>query len=325
MIYDKVLGNINEGKFGRNQGLPNGFDRINQFIFGVQKGTYYVIGGEPGTGKSALVDHMFMYSPFNYLSTLNKEKELKILYFSLELSKEIKITKAIARRIYDKHNIVTDVNYILSRGKNRVSSQMYDLVKKERDYFQKLEDRIVMLDGSFSPGDIKMQLDKYFLSNKDNKYNIIIIDHIGLIKATSNQKKAAIDEVSRQLVFYRNQYNCIPVVVQQLNRTMSSIDRFKLDRVEPQLSDFKDTGNTQEDANIVLSIFSPLRYKLDTYRGYNVNMLKDRFRAMGVLKNRDGEADKVIGIKFLGEMGYFKELPIPSLMTDEDYDKIIKT
>jgi len=128
--------------------------------------------------------------------------------------------------------------------------------------------------------------------------------------------------VSKTLVDFRNKCNWTPIVVQQLNRTLSSVDRFKLDRVEPQLSDFKDTGNTQEDANIVMSIFSPMRYDIQKYRGYKIDTLKDRFRSLSLLKNRDGDADKTIGLKFLGEIGLFRELPRADLMTDDDYNII---
>lgn len=67
------------------------------------------------------------------------------------------------------------------------------------------------------------------------------------------------------------------------------------------------------------------KYQIEKYRGYNTGVLKDRFRAMSVLKNRDGEADKTIGTRFLGEIGHFKELKIPSLMEESDYNEIIKT
>ena len=65
-------------------------------------------------------------------------------------------------------------------------------------------------------------------------------------------------------------------------------------------------------------------YNLENYKGYKTNIMKDRFRAISVLKNRDGEAEKVVGAKFLGEIGLFNELPIPSLLLQEDYEKLLK-
>ena len=82
-----------------------------------------------------------------------------------------------------------------------------------------------------------------------------------------------------------------------------------MDMVEPKLSDFKDSGNTQQDANVIMTLFSPRRHELEKFRGYDIAKLKDRFRSVSVLKNRDGEADVRVGLQFVGEVGYFRELP----------------
>ncbi len=98
-----------------------------------------------------------------------------------------------------------------------------------------------------------------------------------------------------------------------------------MDRVEPQLSDFKESGNTQEDANVVLALFSPQRYEIPSFRDYNITRLRNRFRSVSILKNRDGEADKILGMKFIGEVGTFSELPRGIEMTEDDYKQVETT
>ena len=83
-----------------------------------------------------------------------------------------------------------------------------------------------------------------YIPNDYNRYTIIIIDHVGLIDRLN--VKQSIDEVSRGLIYYRNKCGFTPVVVSQFNRTISSADRFKIERVEPQLSDFADSSSTQK-------------------------------------------------------------------------------
>ena len=95
---------------------------------------------------------------------------------------------------------------------------------------------------------------------------------------------------------------------------MSQTDRFKLDRVEPQLSDFKDSGNTIQDSNVVISLHSPHRIDQEEYNGYDITKLKDRFRWAEVLKNRDGVSDVGIGLNFVGEIGLFRELEAPNII-----------
>ena len=73
---------------------------------------------------------------------------------------------------------------------------------------------------------------------------------------------------------------------------------------------------------MVLALFSPQRYEIPTFRDYNIGRLKNRFRSVSLLKNRDGEADKILGMQFIGEIGMFTELPKGSEMSESDYSKI---
>jgi replicative DNA helicase len=98
-----------------------------------------------------------------------------------------------------------------------------------------------------------------------------------------------------------------------------------MDMVEPKLSDFKDSGNTQQDANVIMTLFSPHRHELENFRGYNIKKLRDRFRSVNILKNRDGAADVRVGLKFIGEVGLFSELPKVTEFSSnpELYDQVL--
>jgi len=335
MIYNNVINSIDRGRLGLNTGLPMGFDRLTEIIPGIQQGTYYLIGGETSSGKSSFVDSAFLFNPYDWFKSFPQNGiDLRIFYWSLEIDKNIKITKAICRKIYLEYGKLVDVNFVLSRGKKRISQEIYDLVVSTKDYFCELEDVLIVFDGSQNPTGINKYMvqfakdngdsiyqtkksgsdtidifDKYIPYNPD-QYVIIIIDHIALMKKERGFSiKENIDKMSEYLIGLRNRYNFIPVVVQQLSRSISTTDRFKLDKVEPQLSDFKDTSNTQQDANVVMGLFSPRRYEIGNFRGYDITRLKDRFRSLTVLKNRDGVADLRIGLQFIGEVGQFSEIP----------------
>lgn len=320
---------IDKGKEGRNKGLPHGFDRLVKYIPGIQQSTYYLCGAESGVGKSAFINNSFCFNPIDwYLS--NKDKtdiKLKIHYYSFEISKEMMLSKAVCRKIWIDYGILLDVNYILSRGKFKISQEHYELVSKTLDYFDEIEDILQISDLTTNPTGIFHKELKYaaengkginseyyftqeeYVPNNDNLYTLIILDHCSLIKKERGfSTKELIDKTSEYLIILRNKCKFTPIVIQQLNRSNSSADRFKLDRIEPQLSDFKDTGNTIQDCNICISLFSPKRYELKTHRGYNIEKLDSRYVSMGILKNRDGESDKVIGLNFVGEVGFFQEM-----------------
>jgi hypothetical protein len=61
---------------------------------------------------------------------------------------------------------------------------------------------------------------------------------------------------------------------------------------------------------------------MSEHRKYNIIGLKDRYRGLSILKNREGESDKNLGMLFVGECGLFRELPRANEITNEDYDRI---
>jgi hypothetical protein len=103
--------------------------------------------------------------------------------------------------------------------------------------------------------------------------------------------------------------------------------RLKNGDVEPQLEDFADSSSTQNDADVVLALFDPMRYKVADSSGYDLEKLKDSygakyFRSLRLIKNSYGEDDIRVGLGFLGQIGMFKELPRQRDITDDDYYSI---
>lgn len=348
-LFDEATSGIEAGIRGENEGLPIRFNRLVDYLPNIQKGTYYLIGGETGSGKTSFTDDLFLFTPFDYIYDLTKSGKIvdkkikfKVIYFSFEIKRINKIVKAMARRLYLKYNLLTDINYVLSKGKNRISTEAYELVKTTRDYFDIMEDHIEIYDIPMHPTAMDIilnkvarehgtttKIDEYrstYTPHDPNTYIIVVVDHAALVRKQEGlDTKGVIDRLSASLIAHRNKHNFIGVVVSQFNRTISSTDRFKLELVRPQLSDFKDTGNTQQDAEAVLAIFSPNRYDFATYHGYNTALLGDRFRSLSVLKNRDGTPDIDLGLGYLGEVGYFMEMKNPKDMTKESYAKIMES
>jgi replicative DNA helicase len=166
--------------------------------------------------------------------------------------------------------------------------------------------------------------------NDSNTITIVVIDHIGLLKLTKDYstKKAAIDKMSDELRYARDFFGYTPVVVSQFNRDISSPMRIKNGDVEPQLEDFADSSSTQNDADVVVALFDPMRYKVEDPSGYQLDKLKDEygakyFRSLRLIKNSYGEDDVRIGLGFLGQIGMFKELPRLKEMTESTYQSVV--
>lgn len=111
----------------------------------------------------------------------------------------------------------------------------------------------------------------------------------------------------------------------QLTLHVSSVDRlkFKGADISPQQTDFKDSTNPYQDADVVLGLMNAYKMDLETSLTYNIKVegfpgnLKGKYRLLKVIKNRLGQDNISIGLYTKPEAGYFEELPRE--MTSEDY------
>ena len=336
------LDEVSDGMQGKNAGLTNCFNRFNHYLCNTQKKTYYAIGGLPGTGKTSLADENFVLAPFmghkiEKVKDPNAKLNVEWIYYSFEISKNAKIAKWVSNFIYRMDGTIADPNLILSRGKNRLPGDLYTKVRKVYPIIEELLDNIKFVDEPQTPGQMywdmlrhaeangTFQYEHYtdensiqqkrkigYTANDPDKYTIIVIDHVGLVKREKGlTKKDNIDKLSSMLVYFRNICQYTPVVISQFNRALSSVDRqkFKNADLAPSLEDFKDTGSIGEDCNVGLGIFNPYKFDMKTYLGYDISQLKGNFRAVNIMKNRDGQDWKNIGMQFIGGSGYYTELP----------------
>jgi hypothetical protein len=349
MSFEKLNEEVNKGLSGNNNGIPMGFDRLNRYI-GIRKSMFFLVGGNTGSGKTSFIDDCFVLNPFDwYISKKNKtDIKLKIIYRSMERSSTYKYAKWICRRIFLDHGVSISVNKLLG-WTEKMNEDEYNLFLSYQSYMEQMKDVITVIEGPENAVGIAKELrahalkngkiiqkdpddeySKVYVPNDPNEITIVIIDHIGLLKTTKDQpsKKEAIDKMSNELQYARDFFGYTPVVVSQFNRSISNPMRLKAGDVEPQLEDFSDSSSTQNDADVVLALFDPVRYKVEDTSGYDLNKLKDEyggkyFRSLRLLKNSYGADDVRIGLAFLGELGIFSEMPRKRDITDLDYDNIV--
>ena len=349
-LFDSALQEIERGKLGLNKGLPMGFDRLVEYLPNIQQKTYYLLGGRTKDGKTSFVDDCFLYNPYEYIQDNETDLIQDVDYFSFEIDKTSKIIKGICRRIYKKYGLIVDVNTILSRGRNRISTEIYELVLKERNYFDKLEDVLTVfsIDDISNPTgmfkylkskaerfgkstyreidigeDKKIRKFESYTQYNPNRYHEIIIDSIGLTEPEKAKTlKDTIDQLSKYLIKLRNHYYDIPIVIQQLTFDADNDMRHQASRLKPTTRDFSDSKYTNRDANVIMSLFNPSAYKLGEFEGYDIDRLGNSYRNLEILCNRDGEPNINIGLQFIGKVGTFKELPRIENMTENHYTTI---
>lgn len=349
MIFDRALERIKYNMHNEHNCIPWGLPRFESVVPGIMKGKYYLITANTGVGKTQFTDSFFMYNPVNFVLNNNTDIKVKIFYYSLEIDKESKIIQGIAKKVYEDYGLIIPHNTILSMNKNRISEEQFQIIKSTREYFEKLEEFVYIYDSTMNPYGIYKQLvdyaqthgtfhyktitrkiknsegeveeveDRifdYYTPNNSKEYVIIIVDHAALLNSEQGLTiKGTIEKHSTNMVTLRNNFGYIPVLIQQQAAATEEIDTYKGQTLEsklvPSLYGLGETKLTGRDADIVLGLFSPARYELENFRGYNISKLQDNFRSLHVLKYRSGTPNGVVGLYFNGAVNFFKELPKP--------------
>jgi hypothetical protein len=109
----------------------------------------------------------------------------------------------------------------------------------------------------------------------------------------------------------RNKYYFSPVVIQQAAFEGEGNEAVKLNRIRPSVASLGDSKYTSRDSNIVLGLFSPVRFQLKEYLGYDITKFKDNIRFLEVLVSRDSEMGGLCPLFFDGAVCAFEELPKP--------------
>lgn len=347
-LFDRSLAKMKANMENEINCIPFGLPRFQKFIPGIEQKKYYLITANSGVGKTQIADYMFIHSPYEFLlNNPDSDIKIKVFYYSLEMDKLSKILKWACYKLYKEYGIFTTTKQLQSIGENRCTQELYDKYCETRDYFENLEQCITIHDESINPYGIYKELVQYannsgkivqrdkiiydnstgevketikvfdhYVPNNPKEYVIIFIDHVSLITTEKGKDlHGTITKLSsNDLITLRNRFGYIPVVVQQ-QASDKEKQQFTFKgqsietKLEPSLDGLGDNKLTQRDANLVLGLFAPNRYGIEEHRGYNINKLKDYYRSLSVLKNRDGISDIKVPLYFNGATGFFKEYP----------------
>lgn len=322
---------VDEGRQGHNIGLSTGSTKLDTYMDGVLPGTSYLIGGLSGVSKSTFTLWAFVYQPLiHYLAGECQERDPHWLLFSLEMTRPQVYAKLLSMYIFDNYGEEIRFKEIFSRGKDTIlTDSHFELLKDCESFLDILDERLVFFEGSLTEDrylkTMNQELKKYgkwedniFHPFNPHQFIGVIIDHVSLIKASSGKtKKDEMDAISRDSVMLRNVTKIIsPIHVAQFNRSSSSDERLKQGMQDPSSADYKDTGAIYEDSQVVIALHSPHKFKLTSYKKYNIRELEQIFIAVFLLKSRFGTSDVAIPLAFYGDCSQYRELPKPSEITD---------
>lgn len=329
MITKAFLKRVDAGRNGDNWGLSMGMPKLEQWIDGVSPSTYTLLFAGSGVGKTSFGLYSYIFRPLMDCP----DDDFRVIYYSLEMSADILFGKLLGMYIFEKYGLEISVKEMLSRRRGFVlSDDYYQIILEATEWLESIEKRVLIYDKALNADILRShlneQMKKYgtfeetedriiYHQNNPKQVILVVLDHAGLLRATAGRsQKAEIDLASSILVTYRNRCFISPLVLAQMNRDASSMDRRKAGFEEPQRSDIKDTGNMEQDSDVIIALFDPTREKLSNYRNYSVEQLSRILRGVLLLKNRYGDGDIFIGGAFYGKCGIWRELPKPEEIID---------
>lgn len=322
---------VKEGREGHNIGLSTGSAKLDLYTDGYLPGTSYLIGGASGSGKSTWALWTYIYQPLiHYLNGEGLERDPRWLLFSLEMTRSQVYAKLVSMYIFDNFGVELKFKQIFSRGKDCIlTDEEYELLVQCTDFIKVLDERLTFYEGSLTEAiylrEVNRELEKWgifkdgkYIPNNPNQILGILIDHMTLVKASNGRtKKEEIDAISRDSVQIRNNTKIVsPIMISQFNRNANGQERMKQGLQDPSMEDYKDSGSLLEDSQVAIGIFSPHKYKLSTYKKYNIKILEQCFIGIFLLKSRFGSSDLMIPTGFYGDCSHYADLPKPENIFD---------
>lgn len=366
-LYAKVKDRIKANKQVRLEGGINcipwrNLPGLSKVVPGIQRGKYYLCTANSKVGKTQLSDYLFIYEPYEFIKEVKpKNINLKIFYFSLEMSKERKIMSILSYKIFKDKGIIVAPDDLLSVFEDRILDDKIEAIIEEyNDYFDEFEETVTIIDNIRNPYGIykymedvaelhgtwtyktidwinedksvtKKRVKDLYIPNDPDEHIIVIIDNYNVMLPEKNQSTfEAIHKFSSDYALtMRDKYNFSVVGVQQQAAAQEqqqytfSGDSI-IDKLKPSADGLGDCKLVGRDVNLMIGLFAPNRYKIPKYEGYDISRLKDHYRELLILFNRDGSGFCSDHLLFHGAVNFFKELPSYDKMTDDYYRKIEK-
>jgi len=250
---------------GTLRGIPTGFTKLDNVLAGLQKSDLIVLAARPSLGKSALAIDIARY--------VACENKIPVGIFSLEMSKDQVIDRLIA--------VQADIDlWKLRTGRLSDSGEDNDFERIQRT-MATLSESPIYIDDTAGSNVLQMRAMARRLQG-DQGLGLLIIDYLQLMESR-NPNLAMIQQVtenSRALKGLARELNIPVLVLSQLSRAVEQ----RTPQV-PRLSDLRESGAIEQDADVVLFIHREDRYKPNTERKNVADIL--------IAKHRNGPVGKV--------------------------------
>ncbi len=231
---------------GKVTGITSGFSDVDKLLGGFQKSDLLILAGRPSMGKTALATNFAMEAAKALRNAAEAEglsgKDIgSIAFFSLEMSSE-----QLASRLLSS---VSGINSTALRRGELNESDFASIVKGS----QELASMPFFIDDTPAISISALRTRARRLKRQHN-LSMIIVDYLQLMRSNSDQAKTnrvlEISEITQGLKAIAKELNIPVIALSQLSRAVEQRDDKR-----PQLSDLRESGSIEQDADVVLFVF----------------------------------------------------------------------
>ncbi len=250
---------------GALRGLKTGFSDLDKKTAGFQKGDLIIIGARPAMGKTTLAENLAYNA-----STINNRG---VLFFSMEMAK----SEIVDRMISD----VSGVN----NWNIRTGNLSDDDFSKIGDALGEMDSANLYLDDSSSMTILELR-NKARRAAHDHDIGMIIVDYLQLLQGTdryAGNRVQEVTEISRGLKTLARELEIPVVALAQLSRNVTGRDDPR-----PVLSDLRESGSIEQDADLVMFL-----HRVDYYHMNEPDYEETNITELIIAKHRHGPVGKI--------------------------------
>lgn len=274
---------------GAFRGVTTGIKALDEVLHGLQKSDLILLAARPSEGKTSLA--------MNFIENAAILGKATCLVFSLEMSKV-----QLAQRMLCSHARVSMSKALNGTLEMREWEQLW-AAKEE------LGNTNILIDdtSSITPSDMISKCRR--VKAKYGKLDLVMVDYIQLMtsgkKSNSDNRQQEVSEISRKLKLLARELDCPVLALSQLSRLIENRKP-----PIPQLSDLRESGAIEQDADVVMFIYNPNKASSGNSENFNGNGnsgLKDII----IAKHRNGETTSV-PVRWIGEYVRFEDAGVIS-------------
>lgn len=288
-------------------GITTGLRDLDNVLGGLQNSDLIILAGRPSMGKTALATNIAFNAAYKFAET-QQEPGAPVVIFSLEMSAEQVTSRIMASQLG------------INNEKLRKGNINDDEFVQINQYLANNKDIPIFIDDTPSLDINKLKTRCRLLKRKYN-IGLVIIDYIQLIlpaeKSSQENRTAEISSISRNLKAIAKELNVPIIALSQLSRAVEAREDKK-----PLLSDLRESGSIEQDADIVAFIFREEYYvsraepqMAKNEEEYQKKLIEWKIRyeevkdkaTIIIAKNRHGRIGN-IDIQFVQELTQFKDL-----------------